>query len=238
MQRNALTKSPPASAARARRETPDLYPAFLSLAGRDVLVIGGGPVAARKVAGLRRAGARVTVVSPTVCPRLESLIRSGAVHAVCRRPYQKGDLAAAPPAPAWLVIAATGDPAANRAIFEDAERAHVFANVVDEPLLSSFHVPSVVRRGLLQVAVSTGGASPSLARSLRRRLQKQFGPPFAELLDALMDLRRHVRRKYPSDAVRRRCLLRSFVDSPAPALLVKRSDPKGFYSELEKWKSL
>ncbi len=162
-----------------------------------------------------------------------SLADAKVVSKVHRRPYRPCDLG-----DAWLVIAASDSPEVNSAVFGDATKARIFVNVVDEPELCSFQVPSVATRGLLQIAVSTGGASPSLASALRRRFEAELAPAYSELLDSLMDLRRHVRRKYPDDPKRRRELLRSFVDSPAPALLVEQADTDAFHSEVRRWKSL
>ena len=118
-----------------------------------------------------------------------------------------------------------------------AAEARIFCNVVDQPELCTFQVPAVVRQGLLQIAISTGGASPALARRIRQELEKQFGPAYEELLDGLLELRNCLRQKYPLDAARRRELLESFLDSPAPKLLLEQLDSHSFAIELEKWKS-
>jgi len=207
-----------------------LYLACLSLAKRDVLVAGGGSVAQRKVAGLLRAGAQVTVVAPRVCLGLARLRTRLKIR---RRAYRTSDLRNR-----WLVVAATADPDVNRKIFEDASRARVFCNVVDQPELCTFQVPAVVRRGRLQIGISTDGASPALARNIRRQLEKEYGRRYAQLLDALHGLRRHFRQKYPDDRARRRKLLESFLESSAPALLLKHAAPGEFRREVERWKSL
>ena len=206
-----------------------LYLACLSLAERDVLVAGGGPVAQRKVSGLLRAGARVTVVAPEICKGLAKLRTSLKIR---RRAYRASDLRNR-----WLVVAATGDPDVNRKIFEDASRARIFCNVVDQPALCTFQVPAVVRRGRLQIGISTDGASPALARDIRRRLEKEYGRGYAQLLDALHGLRKHFRQKYPDDRARRRKLLESFIESSAPALLLKHASPRDFHREVARWKS-
>jgi siroheme synthase-like protein len=207
-----------------------LYLACLSLAERDVLVAGGGPVALRKVAGLLRAGARVTVVAPRVCRGLAKLKTRLKIR---RRAYRTNDLRNR-----WLVVAATGDPDVNQRIFGDASRARVFCNVVDQPALCTFQVPAVVRRGRLQIGISTDGASPALARNIRRQIEKEYGRAYAQLLEALHGLRRHFRQKYPDDPARRRKLLESFVESSAPELLLKHAAPREFRREIERWKSL
>ncbi len=210
---------------------PSLYPIYVDLRDKPVLVVGAGRVAARKVEALLAAGARVTVVAPEVSGEFVNFAgRSGLSIEV--RPFRADDMTEA-----WLVIAATGAPEINRWVFEHARRMRVLCNVVDEPDLCTFHVPAVVRRGLLQLAISTGGASPALAAHLRRRLEAEFGPAWAELLDALGELRRHYREKYPEDIATRGRLLKEFVESDAPALLTEKGDRKAFSRELESWKA-
>ncbi|HEX2118729.1 MAG TPA: bifunctional precorrin-2 dehydrogenase/sirohydrochlorin ferrochelatase [Acidimicrobiales bacterium] len=152
------------------------YPVNLVLDGRECLVVGGGKVAVRKVEGLLDCGARVRVVAPRVDPALRG--RHGVV--VEERRWEPDDLAGM-----WLVIAATDDPAVNRSVYEAGQRAGVWVNGADDPANCSFTLPSVVRRGDLQVTVSTGGRSPALATWLRRRLEGEIGPEYAVLLDLL-----------------------------------------------------
>ena len=152
------------------------YPVNLVLDGRECLVVGGGKVAVRKVEGLLDCGARVRVVAPRVDPVLRG--RAGVV--VEERRWRPDDLAGM-----WLVIAATDDPAVNRSVYEAGQRAGVWVNGADDPANCSFTLPSVVRRGDLQVTVSTGGRSPALASWLRRRLEGEIGPEYAVLLDLL-----------------------------------------------------
>jgi siroheme synthase-like protein len=136
-----------------------------------------------------------------------------------------------------LVIAATGDSALNEAVSVDAAAARILCNVVDKPALCAVQVPAVLRRGLLQIAVSTGGASPALAGKIRRQLEEIFPETYEQLLDALLDLRKHYQQKYPEDGAHRRELLQSFVNSAAPDLLLKSVDAEAFSCELERWKS-
>lgn len=208
----------------------DLYPVYLDLSGREVLVVGGGPVAARKVGSLLRAGAAVTVVAPEPCRQVARLAEEQE-FALEQRRYHSEDIEGK-----WLVIAATGDEAVNERVADDADGARVFCNVVDAPEMCSFQVPAVVRRGLLQLAISTGGASPALARRLRRRLEEQFGSPYEDLLEGLLELRRHVQEEYPDRAERRRQVLEGFLDSPAPARLLEDGDRAAFREMLEQWK--
>jgi siroheme synthase-like protein len=135
------------------------YPVFLDLAGVPVLVVGGGPVALRKIVGLTEADAVVTVIAPEVAEGIE---RIGALAAVERRPYARGDLAGF-----RLVITATSDAAVNAQVAADAREAGVFVNSADDPENCTFILPAIARRGPITVAVSTGGTSPALAGRLR-----------------------------------------------------------------------
>ena len=151
------------------------YPVNLVLDGRQCLVVGGGKIALRKVEGLLTCGARVRVVAPRITPELRTLEVT-----LDERPWRPDDLDGM-----WLVIAATDDPAVNAAVYAAGERAGIWVNGADDPTNCSFTLPSVVRRGDLQVAVSTGGRSPALASWLRRRLEGEIGPEYAVLLDLL-----------------------------------------------------
>jgi precorrin-2 dehydrogenase/sirohydrochlorin ferrochelatase len=148
---------------------PAYYPAFLDVRGRRCLVVGGGAVAERKVTGLLDAGARVRVVSPTLTPALTALAAVGLVEHRAR-PFRRHDAQGAA-----LVVAATGAPVVDDAVAAAARRARALVNVVDRPAACDFILPSVLRRGDLQIAVSTGGRSPALAREIRRRLEAYFG---------------------------------------------------------------
>lgn len=136
------------------------YPVFLDLAGVDVLVVGGGPVGLRKATGLSEAGARVTVVSPEFVDGFES-----ASHHTERRPYRNGEAANF-----QLVITATNDPLVNAQVAEDARLARVWVNSADDPQNCSFILPAIARRGVIAVAVSTGGATPALAGRIRAEI--------------------------------------------------------------------
>ena len=152
--------------------TPPLFPVGLVVEGRPCLVVGGGAVAARKVASLLACGARVTVVAPHVVDEIRA---SGA--AVEERPYRPGEAAGH-----RLVIAATDDPAVNAAVFDDCEAAGVWCNVVDDPAHCSVSLPAVARRGPVTVTVATDGASPALAGLLRDRVADRFLTPQVEAL--------------------------------------------------------
>jgi len=151
------------------------YPVNLVLDGRRCLVVGGGKIALRKVEGLLACGGRVTVVAPRVDQELRSLVVT-----IEERPWRPEDLDGM-----WLAIAATDDPAVNGAVYAEGQRRGVWVNGADDPANCSFTLPSVVRRGDLQVTVSTGGRSPALASWLRRRLEREIGPEYETLLDLL-----------------------------------------------------
>jgi siroheme synthase-like protein len=164
------------------------YPVNLVLAGRSVLVVGGGPVATSKVEGLLDGGAdRITVVAPDVTEDLATLGREGVVR-VERRPY------ASPEAGAHrLVVTATSDRAVNRQVFLDADAAGVWVNSADDPANCTFTLPARVRRGTLLVTVATGGHSPALATWLRRRFEAEFGPEYDALVELLSAEREHIK---------------------------------------------
>jgi len=140
-------------------------------------------VAARKVAGLLAAGARVTVISPELSTEVESRAAERQIT-VLRRAYEPGDLSGA-----FLVIAATDDPPANAAVWEEARQLGCLINAVDDPAHSNFILPAVVRRGEVNLAISTGGASPTLARRLREQLETQVGPEYGDLAGLMAELR-------------------------------------------------
>jgi siroheme synthase-like protein len=143
----------------ARSSAIGLFPAFLKLQGRRVVVIGGGPVAASKLAALQAAGADLVVVAPDVC----EAIRSAGV-AIIQRPYEPADLDGA-----WFVVAAA-PPDVNRLVADEAERRQLFVNAVDDPSNASVYLGGVVRRPGVTLAISTDGAAPALAGLLREAL--------------------------------------------------------------------
>lgn len=156
---------------------PDYFAAFLDLRGRSCLVVGGGPIAERKVRHLLACGARVNLVSPAVTPALSELACAAAIT-WCPRRFLRRDVRGC-----RVVIAATGDPEVDGAVATAAARQRALVNVVDRPDACNFIFPSVLRRGQLQIAVSTGGRSPALAREIRRRLEWAFGPEYADLVE-------------------------------------------------------
>jgi siroheme synthase-like protein len=161
-------------------DTPQ-YPVNLVLDDQPCLVVGAGRIAARKAQGLLECGARVHVVAPEV----DSPVRVLAGVSWEERPYARGDVAGY-----RLVIAATDDPAVNRAVYEDGEAEGVWVNSADDPASCAFTLPSVIRQGPVMVTVSTGGRSPALSAWLGARLAEQLGPEYGvlgELLSAERD---------------------------------------------------
>ncbi len=165
------------------------YPVTLQLRGRRCTVLGGGPLAVEKARGLVAAGARVTVVTATPDPALETLEAGGAIQLVARD-YTPGDLTGS-----FLAIDASGDEEINRRSFAEAEESGVLMNVVDRPERCHFHAPALVRRGPLNVAISTGGESPFLAGALRARLERIVGEEWGPFTAMVGGVRRRLRRR-------------------------------------------
>ena len=163
------------------------YPVALDLRGRSCLVVGGGPVAEAKVEGLLEAGARVTVVSPDLSERLAEWARDGRI-AHCPHEYVPTDLDGQ-----LLVFSATDRREVTEAVAAEARRRGIWVNAADDPKYCDFLLPSVLRRGRLQVAVSTGGASPALAARVRRDLEAWFTPEYADLVELAAEVRRELR---------------------------------------------
>ncbi len=176
-----------------------LYPIFLDLDGRRCVIVGGGEVANRKARKLLQARAEVVVVSPEIKPELASVATE-----MRRRPYRKDDLEEA-----FLVFAATDSREVNSAVAREARERGIPVNVADEPSEGDVALPSTLRRGQLQVAVSTGGASPTLARRIRYELEDGFGFEWAGVVDELGRARRDGRRAEEElEEVVEECLLR------------------------------
>lgn len=189
------------------------YPAYLELRGHPCVVIGGGPIAERKVTTLLDAGARVTVVSPTLTAALTALADT---HEIMHhgRAYRHGDLAGA-----WLAYAATGDETVHAAIAAEAAEARVFLNVVDRPRLCSFIVPAIVRRDPVAIAVSTGGASPALAKRLAREIDATVGAEWGLAARVLGALRVRLRDRLAADSSVGPRIFGGLADAPLVAAL-------------------
>ncbi|MCL8208219.1 MAG: bifunctional precorrin-2 dehydrogenase/sirohydrochlorin ferrochelatase [Actinomycetia bacterium] len=175
--------------------TPRFLPVALDLAGRAVVVVGGGAEAEAKVRRLLPLGARVSVVSPVATPALREWAREGLVRWVRRR-YRPGDLAGAR-------VVFVADPRMAPAVVQDARHGGVLVNVVDDAQQSDFIAMASIRRGGLEVAVHTSGQSAALSRRLRERLEEQMGPEWGDLARVLGQLRATVRRHLSAPADRR-----------------------------------
>ena len=174
------------------------YPIFLELKGRPCVVIGGGQIAYRKAQALVSCGAKVTVVSPRLGTGLQRLARTKKVR------WHKQAFQAIHLKGAQLVIAATDDQSVNEQAAAEAERRGIWINVVDQPRLCSFILSSVVRRGKLVLAISTGGVSPALAKWIRKDLQVHYGPEFDRLLRGMAQVRGKVKKAIPRTQKRKR----------------------------------
>jgi uroporphyrin-III C-methyltransferase/precorrin-2 dehydrogenase/sirohydrochlorin ferrochelatase len=189
-----------------------LYPLFADLSRRAVLVVGGGAVAERKIAALLGAQAQVTVNAPTLTPQLQRWVAAGRI-AHRSDAFQESWLDRV-----WLVVAATSDIELNRLIATFAELRRIFVNVVDDAALSSFHVPAVVDRSPLIIAISSGGEAPMLARLLRERLETLLDHSLGALATLAVRLRKRIRVRHPDMAARRR-FYESLFAGPVAALL-------------------
>lgn len=175
----------------------DYLPVFLKVQGRSCLLVGGGKVAARKATMLLRAGAMITIVAPDCCAELRDRAQRGEVTLI-ERVFEPADIENA-----VLVIAATDDEAVNRQVSELASRQRIPVNVVDNPGLCSFIVPSIIDRSPVQVAVSTGGASPVLARLLRARLESFIPSAYGRLARLVDEYRLRVKQRFTDPGQRR-----------------------------------
>ena len=165
-----------------------LFPMFLKLDGRSCLVVGAGTIAEPKIRSLLTAGARVRVVAPVISEAVRAWSRTGEID--CKlRSFLTRDLKGM-----VLVVAATNSAEVNEAVFHEAQRRGVLCNAVDDPSRCDFYYPAVVRRGDLQIAISTGGLSPALAQRLRRDLELQFGAEYETWLEHLGRLRHRLRK--------------------------------------------
>jgi precorrin-2 dehydrogenase / sirohydrochlorin ferrochelatase len=195
------------------------YPIFLDLRAYPCLVIGGGTVAERKVQSLLQAHGQVTVISPTCTPQLQSWAVDRTIT-LYERPYCSGDLQGFS-----LVFAATSDETLHEKIAAEARGAGVLLNVVDHPALCSFIMPAVVSQGDLTLAISTGGASPALAKKIRQTLERHFGPEYDLALQLLARVRERVAHNELSSEERQR-LFTALADSPLLDYLRERQTDK------------
>ena len=180
-------------------QTFGYFPVFCDLKGRSVVVIGGGSVAQRKIENLLAAGADITIISPEITSCLSELKDKDLIRHIARN-FESGDLD-----DAWLVIAATDNRKVQDQVYQEAERKRIFCNVVDEPRVCSFIVPSTVRRQELCIAISTGGKSPALAKALRKDLENRFKDEWGLFVSLLGELRTLIIKKYEGPDAAEKC---------------------------------
>jgi precorrin-2 dehydrogenase / sirohydrochlorin ferrochelatase len=177
-----------------------LFPMFMKLEGRSCLVVGAGTVGEPKISSLIQAGASVRLVALHTTAAVAEWARTGAITWEARA-FNSADFDGA-----FLVIAATNSRDLNAAIFREAGRRNILCNVVDDPGYCDFYYPAVVRRGDLQIAISTNGQSPALAQRIRRELEIQFGPEYGEWLEQLGQIRQQIFASNIDPEQRRRLL--------------------------------
>ncbi len=208
------------SCVRDMLDTP-FYIACLRLQGRRCLVVGGGDVGLEKVEGLLACGAGVTLVAPDAHPALAGLALEGSIE-WHRREYQEDDLDGC-----LIAIAATNDTDVNISVFEGAERRAMLVNVVDVPPLCNFILPAIVRTGPLAVAISTAGASPALAKRMKREIGELFGEPYAQLAVLLNDARGWAKATLPTYQDRKEFFETIVNGEPDPIELLRAGDVQG-----------
>ena len=198
-------------------ETP-FYIACLRLSGRRCVVIGGGDVGLEKVEGLLACDGEVTLIAPEAHPELVQLALEGSIRWE-QRGYESGDLDAA-----LIAIAATDDTDLNVRVFEDAEARSMLVNVVDVPPLCNFILPAIVRTGPLAVAISTAGASPALAKRMKREIGELFGEPYAALAVLLNEARGWAKGTLPTYQDRKEFFESIVNGDPDPIELLRAGD--------------
>ncbi|MEA2409469.1 MAG: precorrin-2 dehydrogenase [Thermoleophilaceae bacterium] len=199
-------------------ETP-FYIACLKLTGRKCLVVGGGEIGLEKVEGLLACDGRVTLMAPHAVPELEQLAREGSIEWERREYAGPQDLEGV-----FIAIAATDDTDANIRVYEDAERRAMLVNIVDVPPLCNFILPAIVRTGPLAIAISTAGASPALAKRIKREIADSFGEPYARLAELLNEVRGWAKGTLPTYQDRK-VFFESIVNGdPDPVELLRAGD--------------
>ncbi len=214
------------SCVRDMLEVP-FYMACLRVAGRRCVVVGAGEVGLEKVEGLLVCGARVTLIAPRAHPELEALAREASIEWL-ERPYEPSDLEGA-----FLVIAATDDSEVNIAVYDDAERRAMLVNVVDVPPLCNFILPAIVRSGPLAIAISTAGASPALAKRMKREIAAQYGDPYARLAVMLNDVRGWAKATLPTFQDRKEFFEAIVTGEPDPIALLRDGDERAVLELIE-----
>ena len=203
-----------------------LYPVNLDISNKRCLVVGGGPVAARKVKALLLCGGLVQIISPHASDTISGLAEAGKIEWL-KRTYRAGDAK-----DAFLIFGATDDPKVQKQIAEDADRYHVLLNSAYDPELSDFHVPAKIRRGDFVIAVSTGGGSPALALLLKEQLANEYGEEYGVLVELMAKIRRQVVTQN-SVTEENKTLFRAVLELPVLDC-IKRQDWAGLRRHLNK----
>jgi siroheme synthase-like protein len=198
-------------------DTP-FYIACLKLTGRRCVVVGGGDIGLEKVEGLLACDGQVTLVAPDAHEELQRLAAEGSIEWI-RREYATGDLEAT-----FIAIAATDDTDVNIRVFEDAERRAMLVNIVDVPPLCNFILPAIVRTGPLAIAISTAGASPALAKRIKREIAASFGEPYARLAVLLNETRGWAKGTLPTYQDRKAFFEGIVNGDPDPVELIRAGD--------------
>jgi len=177
-----------------------LFPIFVKLEGRLIVVVGGGTIAEGKIPGVLTAGARIRLIAPSITPQIAAWVRFGKIDWLPKE-FEAEDLHGA-----FLAIAATSAPGVNETVFRDAEARGILCNAVDDIEHCHFYYGAVVQRGDLQIAISTNGKSPALAQRLRRELETEFGPEYEVWLQWLGAAREALRANDPSSQTTKKLL--------------------------------
>jgi siroheme synthase-like protein len=177
-----------------------LFPIFVKLAGRLIVVVGGGTIAQAKIPAVLGAGARIRLIAPSITPQIAEWVRFGKID------WLPKEVAAKDLEGAFLVIAATSVPGVNETVFRDAEARGILCNAVDDTEHCHFYYGAVVQRGDLQIAISTNGKSPALAQRIRQELEEKFGPEYEAWLQWLGTAREALRANGPTSETTRQLL--------------------------------
>ena len=207
------------SCVRGMLETP-FYIACLKLTGRRCVVVGGGEIGLEKVEGLLACDGDVTLIAPAAIPALSELADEGSIRWERREYAGRADLEGV-----FMAIAATSDTDVNIAVYDDAERRAMLVNVVDVPPLCNFILPAIVRTGPLAVAISTAGASPALAKRMKREIAELFGEPYADLAVLLNDARGWAKGTLPTYQDRKEFFEGIVNGDPDPIALLRGGRP-------------
>ena len=210
-------------------DTP-FYIACLKLGGRRCVVVGGGEIGLEKVEGLLACGGRVVLIAPDAVPELQALAAENSIEWI-RREYQPGDLEQT-----FIAIAATDDTDVNIRIYNDAEERAMLVNVVDVPPLCNFILPAIVRTGPLAIAISTAGASPALAKRIKREIADTYGEHHARLAELLNEARGWAKGTLPTYQDRKEFFEGIVNGDPDPIELLRNDDEAAVRDLIERAK--